>query len=90
MSYYHYLLVHGCNNVIIDQLTKQISKVDICTLYTIVEDLGHSVFLDRAIIQLSNVDFSVAAKLNDLTPSSDHLEVRGKPSRQNFSSQKQS
>ena len=61
MSYFHYLLVHGCNNVVIDQLTKQISKVDICTLYTIVEDLGHSVFFDRAIIQLSNVDFSVAA-----------------------------
>ena len=61
-------------------------------MYIIVEDLGHSVFLDRAIIQLSNVDFSVAAKLNDLTPSADHLEVRvrGKPSRLNFSSQKQS
>ena len=53
-------------------------------MYIIVEDLG------RAIIELSNVDFSVAAKLNELTPSADHLEVKGKPSLQNFSSQKQS
>ena len=70
MSYYHYLLVHGCNNVIIDQLTKQISKVDICTLYTIVEDLGHSVFLDRAIIQLSTLGGSLAQRSHPLFRSS--------------------
>ena len=49
-------------------------------MYIIVEDLGHSVFLDRAIIQLSNVDFSVAQRSHPLCRSS-RGQRKAKPSK---------